>query len=84
MPYFKFSEFVKNKILLFSLNEENTLQFCYNRPDKTKIFWEKLKKSDYKNYKYYFFCDGPKYKEDIKKCDEVLKIVKNLKLNLNV
>ena len=55
--------------------------FCYNRPDKTKNLLREIERNqDYKNYKYYFFCDGPKYKEDIKKCDEVLKIVKKFKI----
>jgi hypothetical protein len=54
--------------------------FCYNRPDKTKNLLKEIEKNqDYKDYNYYFFCDGPKHKQDNKRCDEVLKIVKNFK-----
>ena len=55
--------------------------FCYNRPDKTESLLKEIERNqDYKDYNYYFFCDGPKYKQDNKKCDEVLKIVKNFKI----
>ena len=41
--------------------------FCYNRPDKTKNLLKEIEKNqDYKDYNYYFFCDGPKHKQDIK------------------
>ncbi|WP_440652107.1 glycosyltransferase [Candidatus Pelagibacter sp. HIMB1542] len=60
--------------------------FCYNRPDKIKKLLRCIKNNrDYKNYKYFFFCDGPKSDQDKKKCDEVLKIVKNFRIkNKNI
>ena len=55
--------------------------FSYNRPDKIKKLLGCIKKNqDYKNYNYFFFFDGPKTNQDIKKCNDVLKIIKNFKI----
>ena len=55
--------------------------FCYNRPDKTKKSLREIERNqDYKNYKYYFFVMDQNIKRILKKCDEVLKIVKKFKI----
>ena len=52
--------------------------FCYNRPNKLKNLLNEIKKnSDYKSYKYFFFCDGPKNNLEIKKCKYVFEIASN-------
>ena len=55
--------------------------FCFNRADKTRRLLREIERNqNYKDYHYYFFCDGPKNKEDISKCSEVFEIVKGFKI----
>ena len=53
------------------------LIFAYNRPNHLEMLINSLEKNNLDNKrKIYLFCDGPKNKIDIKKINEIKKIVK--------
>ena len=57
----------------------------YNRPLHTKKLLDSITKNkNYKNFKFYIFCDGPKNKEDILKINKIKIITNNFKKKCNV
>ena len=55
--------------------------FSYNRPKHLNDLINSLiKNKDAKLSKIYFFCDGPKNQYDIKKINEINKLLKNKKI----
>lgn len=57
----------------------------YNRPLHTKKLLDSITKNkNYKNFKFYIFCDGPKKKEDISKINKIKILTNNFKKKCNV
>lgn len=61
--------------------EKPLLFLVFNRPEKTKLVWEEIRKA--KPKKLYISADGPRFDkpEDNDKCEEVRDIVRNIDWN---
>ena len=54
--------------------------FAYNRPKHLSNLIKSLEKNDLKNFKFFFFCDGPKITEDINQINKIKKIISQSKI----
>ena len=54
--------------------------FAYNRPKHLSNLIKSLEKNYLKNFKFFFFCDGPKITEDINQINKIKKIISQSKI----